>query len=305
MDYGQYEVKEDEFSELNIHVSISNSYCPDNLEFLSIGNSDKNNKRGKYGEGLKMAILIFKRQEHYISINTNGKSFKPDIHNSLLGDTLKLNIDESPVTNGFVINFILPIEIYNNFKINHLIKDSDILFDDEYYGRIVNKEIGRIYCSGLFVCKVDNISNSYDINHKHLPLTRDRNLPRTFNLNWAMSKINEKHNEIKIEDLSYSDTLYVDNIPEKELNKIELNIVGNSIEPTYKNKEKTQIIKNQNVRKFILTHNLFKNIKEKLKKVIISKLGLTEMLLQFKENHIHDQKAIEDFDLILEIVKNK
>ena len=39
-----------------------------------------------------------------------------------------------------------------------------------------------------------------------------------------------------------------------------------------------------------------------MKKYIAKKLGLYDMLLEFKEKHVHSTEAVADFDLILEKV---
>ena len=62
MDYGKYTyyAKINNDSEELYNVTIKNDYKPNNLEFLRIGNSMKEDGSiGKHGEGLKMAFLIF------------------------------------------------------------------------------------------------------------------------------------------------------------------------------------------------------------------------------------------------------
>lgn len=298
MDYGEYQIDIQ-----NEKICISNNYAPENLEFLALGNSDKKEgSRGKYGEGLKMALLIFKRENIPVEINTLDKKLKPTFINSAVGEVFAISIEES-ISDKFSICFKLNLEIWKNYY-NSIIKKEDILFDDKYYGKIVNKEKGNIYCGGLFVKKVNNLSKSYDINVSHLPLTRDRNLPQTFDVNWATSKINQSQGKLKITDLSYSDTSYVEEIPESIKKQIKPRLVGNSIEATYKHKEKDIVIKNDYVKNIVLKDNFFKKSIKKLRNYLLETVGAYDLLVQFRDKHIYNPIAIEEFNSILEKLKN-
>lgn len=255
MDYGDYEINTE-----NNTVKISNNYNPDNLEFLTLGNSNKSTgSRGKYGEGLKMALLIFARENINVKVETPTKTLIPTFIQSEVGEIFAINILDI-INEKFSISFDINLDIWNDYY-NSVIKKEDVLFDDEYYGRIVDRTAGEIYCGGLFVNKVDNLSKSYDINVSHLPLTRDRNLPKTFDVNWATSHINESQGKISLKDLTYSDTAYVHSIPEDIKQKIEPRLVGNSIEATYKNEEGIDVvIKNESIKNIVLRDNFLRKL---------------------------------------------
>lgn len=300
MDYGDYEIVYTDDG-----ISISNGYVPNNLEFLALGNSDKKaDSRGKYGEGLKMALLIFAREGIDITIQTTDKMISPVFVDSEIGEIFAIQIENKVLGDNFCISFNLGIDVWQKYY-DSIIKEDDIIFDDNYYGRIVNKETGNIYCGGLFVKNINNLSKSYDINVAHLPLTRDRNLPVAFDVNWATSKINSKQGKLKVADLSYSDTEYIDDIPTEVKEQIRPKLVGNSIEATYKHKGKDVVIKNEKVKSIILSDNFFKRTIKRLRNYLLNKIGVYDMLVQFGEKHVHGTQAKEEFNLILEKLKNE
>ena len=69
----------------------------------------------------------------------------------------------------------------------HCFAEDDIIFNYPSYGSIVNKEAGNIYSGGLFVCKLKNFTNAYDIIPSKMPLDRDRCVPQSFDVNYYSS----------------------------------------------------------------------------------------------------------------------
>lgn len=297
-DFGDYKVDIPESGK----VVITNDFVPDDLSFLAIGNSDKKEgSRGKYGEGLKMALLIFAREGRFIQIETTKHIIVPEFVETQLGKTFSILLsDNKVVQTGFKITFDIDLDFWLDYYHNKLIHDKDIVFDDGYYGRIVDKPKGSVFCGGIFVAKVKNLSKAYDINVQHLPLTRDRNLPQTWDVNWATSKINEKHGIIKVQDFTHSDTIFVEKIPPKIKKEIRPMLVGNSIEATYKEKGKDIIIKNDNVKKAMLKDSFFERTIKRLRAYLIKKIGVYEMLVQFRDKYIHSEEAKLEFNSILE-----
>ncbi len=303
MDAGEYKVsygKDD--------ICISNSFVPKNLEFLALGNSAKEaGSRGKYGEGLKMALLIFAREGYDIIIQTTEKNIRPVFIDTSIGETLALEVDngkvdEGETPNNFCIYFRMPYDIWKEYY-DSVIKPEDVIFDDGYYGRIVEREAGNLYCGGLFVKHIKNLSKAYDLNVAHLPLTRDRNLPVALDVNWACSKINSKYGQLKVTDLTYSDTEYVDDLPKEVKKQIEPKLVGNSIEATYKHEGQDVVIKNDHVKAIVLKDSFFKSTVKKLRNYLLDKIGVYEMLVQFRNKHIHNSQARDEFNVILEKLK--
>lgn len=98
IDYGEYNIVTESCLDEFIYVSLDNKYNPTDLEFLAIGKSIKHGDQsiGKHGEGLKMAMLIFLRENLEIWIDTQLGRLKPIWNNQdHIGETLAINVDNS------------------------------------------------------------------------------------------------------------------------------------------------------------------------------------------------------------------
>ncbi len=305
LDYGKYDETYITHGN-NIKVTLSNDWIPKGLDFLRIGNSKKDNidAIGKHGEGLKMAFLIFLRMAISSKIITQKHEIIPNFYiDTEIGECFCLEYKEHNLeVNRFSIEFECPEKDYFDF-VNNIIKKEDIIFTDNYWGDIVNKDKGNIYSGGLFIINLENISKAYNIKPKHMPLDRDRSVPRAFDVSYTSSKINEAYGKWNSKDLHYSDTVYIDKVPEEVKREFKPIFVGNSIEFVSKNdKGKNVILKNDNIKSILKKDSFFTSIIKSMKLYIAKKLGLYDMLLEFKQKHIHEYDAIMDFDLILERV---
>ena len=313
IDYGEYEeslelvAPESTDKEDMIQVVISNDWIPENLEFLRIGRSVKQglNSIGKHGEGLKMAFLIFERLGYYSEIQTPEFNITPEFHSDEnIGEVFLLNYEKhDDWITGFRILFKIPKNDFDEFRSN-IIQPEDIIFNHPNYGCLVDKPNGNIYSGGLFVANIPNIGRAYDINPEHLPLDRDRCAPGTWDTNWATSKILEAHGKWSSKDLSFSDTIYIDTLPEESKHHFTPILVGDEIEVVYKTEDGQQkMVKNDRIKEMIHKDSYFASAIKKLKVFVMKKMGLYDMLLEFKAKHIHSEQARLDFDLILERVE--
>lgn len=304
LDYGDYESHIIHENDELIHVCLRNNYVPQNLEFLRIGNSGKRETEavGKHGEGLKMAMLIFAREDCKIEIITDQYRLTPGfINNSECGDLFCINYGpaehEEPVQE-FVISFMIDPTTYKEF-VDDIITEDDIIFQNNY-GAIVDKPKGNIYSGGLFVANVKNLAKAYDIKPRFLDLDRDRATPKTFDVHYYASRINESQGEFTFEDLECNDLSYIHSLPEKMLEEITPTIVGNEIEYM----REGVVIKNTTVIDVVKSTSYFSEQIAKLKMALIKGLGLYDMLVDFQKKHVHSTEAQQDFELILNHVKN-
>lgn len=308
IDYGKYTVKE--FPEGDtVKIIISNDYKPENLMFLKVGTSDKGNNQdaiGKYGEGLKMAFLVALREDFTINIKTNKYFIKPVIFkDNELGDCLAVDYGYRLGTPDALFTTTIRCDraIWNTFK-EGILEAKDKLFSDPYHGDIVDKEAGNIYVGGLYVCKLTNFKKAYNFPPLRIPLDRDREMPRTFDVNWHASKIQEAQGHLNATDTTYDDTQYVEKLPEKVYKQVTPRIVGTSVEFTTKDdKGEDVVITNSSVKEQLKRSNFFKDIIQKLKMSLIKGLGLYDLLLQFKEKHVRGSEMEQDFEMILNQVK--
>ena len=308
LDYGHFSEEVLDIEKKKVRVIITNTFNPEDYRFLSIGTSKKTEEssRGKHGEGLKMAFLVFLRSLNFMSITTNGKEFTPEMHhNEFLGETLSLVVTEVEVNNLFVTTLELLKEDYLLFKSN-LIVEKDKIFTDKYHGSIVDKPKGNIYVGGLFVCHLNNLFKSYDLNPAVISLDRDRSLPKHFELSYHTSKLLEMYGQWEMESTNTIDTSYISEIPEKILPKVTPVLVGNAIEYTYKvtdketGEEKEEIVKNSSIKEALTSNSYFTKAINKLKRFLLDKLSITDSILAFRDKHCKSVEAKRDFDILLE-----
>ncbi len=309
MDFGDYkESIQFSLDDKTAFVSITNSWEPKSLDFLRIGNSRKSdpaNSVGKHGEGLKMAFLIFLREKLQIKLFTNKFKVYPIVdYDQDLGPCFALDYFEHGFTinNDFTIEFDCPKEIFLEFH-NNIIKEEHILHTDNSYGDIVDKKVGNIYSGKLFVTSIPNFTKAYNIRPDQLPLDRDRAVPGSFDVEYACSKINESYDKWTAKELSFSDTRYVNKVPDRVKEEITPKIIGNAIEFTIKNeKGEDEVIKNTTFTEALRRDSFFQATIKKLKNYIAKKLGLYDLLLEFKAKHVHGADALADFEVILDRV---
>ena len=308
LDYGEYSLitKEDDNTG-NIIVKVSNTYKPDNLEFLRVGNSGKANDAttiGQHGEGLKMAFLIFKREGLEIKLRTQSHIFIPTSYINELGECFGIEYyKHEEVRDTFDLMFTIPKSYYDTF-IKTIINKEDVLFECPTYGRIVAKTKGDIFVGGLFVCNKHNFSKAYDFNPQHIKLDRDRAMPSDFEIKWVTSKMMESYKDFKASDIQYADMEFVSHISEPEIKKFKPTLVNGSVEftTTVVNKDgkvEDVFVKHDTVKATLRNHSWFQSTIEKLKMFILKKLGITEMLEEFKKTHRMYGEMAKDFDLII------
>lgn len=307
IDYGEYEIDK-AYSEDITHVVLKNEYCPKDLEFLAIGKSIKHGEQsiGKHGEGLKMAMLIFLRENLDFFIDTPFGRLEPFWETQPhIGETLAINIDGDFIDNKFTVAFQIPTELYETF-IKDIIQPTDKIFTYPTYGSIVDRPKGNLYAGGLFVCNLPNLSKAYDILPKELTLDRDRKMPKSFDVSYKTSKINEAHAEWTFEDQNYSDTQYVSNIPKEKLSQVKAREVQGKVEffvPAFNKEEGKEVltqITNESLKETLHKHSFFSKAVKGIKNYIASKLGVKDLLIQFRNKYCYNDDARRDFDIILE-----
>src|SRR6185312_10081790 len=214
----------------------------------------------------------------------------------------KYEIHHEPIDTPYTLSFsIFKVDIES--FLDSIIKESDVIFSDNYWGEIVNKPKGNIYSGGLFVATVTNLNKSYNINPAHMELDRDRSVPRAFDVNYAASKLNEAQGKFEANDTAYDDYSYVQDIPAEIKPTFKPRMIGNNVEFTYKDENNIdQVVKNRSVVEALKKDSFFEDAIKKLKKYIAKKVGLYDMLVEFKKKHTLYGEAAQDFDLILERV---
>lgn len=306
IDYGDYE-EEAVHRGNTVEVKLTSGWAPDSLEYLRIGNSKKesnHNTIGHHGEGLKMAFLILLREGFNAMIFTNKYAVYPEwYHDSEIGSCFCFQYEIHDFTEApYTLEFNCPSLWFTEFH-ESLIKPTDIIYAHPEWGDMVDKKAGDIFSGGLFVANLGGMSRAYNIQPRHLPLDRDRCVPRAFDVEYAASMILDASKKMTVKDLSYSDTRYSYRLPEDMIKKVKPRRVGNDIQFTIKDDEgKDQIIQNTSIRDHLKTHSLFQKAIAGIKRFLAKQLGLYDMLIEFKQKHVHSSEALQDFELILEKV---
>jgi len=304
-DYGKFKevIKCNNKKPKSVIVTLTNDWQPDNLDFLRIGNSrKKEGSIGKHGEGIKMAFMILLRNGFSSRIITNKSVVIPSTYSDVeIGECFcfeYFSIDSK--SNNFIVKFEIDAKVFKSFRDN-IITAKDIEYTDSYYGDIVNKTKGAIYSGGLFVAQLSNLSRAYNIRPEYLQLDRDRSVPRSFDVNWAASKILESFDKWNFVDETYDDTQFISKVPDHIKKEVKPIIVGSSVEFVRKDeKGEDVVITNSNIKEVLKKDNFFQSAIKKLKHFVAKQLGLYDMLIEFKEKHVHSHEARIDFDLILE-----
>jgi hypothetical protein len=303
IDYGKYKEKVKKVRDNNVMVTLSNDWKPANLDFLRIGNSrKKEGSIGKHGEGMKMAFMIFQRNNLYSQIVTHQSVAIPSsYYDEEIGECFSFEyFDINSRSQNFIIQFVIDKDVFYKFR-NNIITEKDVEFTNKYYGDIVAKPKGSVYSGGLFVALLPNLSRAYNIRPEHLQLDRDRSVPRSIDVNWAASKILDSYEKWNFVDETYDDTQFISTVPEHIKHEVKPVIVGSSVEFVRKNDVGEEVvITNSNIKEVLKRDNFFQSAIKKLKQFVAKKLGLYDMLIEFREKHVHNNEARIDFDLILE-----
>lgn len=303
LDFGSFKESVKTVKNGKVLVTISNDWKPKNLDFLRIGNSrKKEGSIGKHGEGIKMAFMIFLRNNLYSQIITNNSVVVPSSYvDDEIGECFSFEyFNIKSRSERFIVQFVIDKAIFKSFRDN-IITEKDIEYTDKYYGDIVNKPKGCIYSGGLFVAQLQNLSRAYNIKPEHLQLDRDRSVPRSFDVNWAASRILDSFDKWNFVDETYDDTQFITKVPDDIKTEVKPVIVGSSIEFIRKDEKGEEVvITNSNLKEVLKKDNFFQSAIKKLKQFVAKKLGLYDMLIEFKEKHVHSYEARVDFDLILE-----
>ena len=316
IDYGEYNISTKEIVDNPdiIKVRISNNYIPEKLEFLRIGNTDKgsnSNAIGHHGEGLKMAFLIFLRENHNFKILTPNWVITPDWSiDDLIGETLRIKYTTNCASwykEGFITEFDCPKGVYEEF-ISDIINEDDIIYKG-YYGDIVDKPKGNIYSGNLFVCNIPKLSHSYNIKPSYLSLDRDRSVPSDWDIEYYTSKINQDYNKSKeisvtTKELEGKDYAYTDELPNNIVNQFNRRKLGNKF--VYINKVDNEHVQNRRITEILDKHPKFakdkkvsarQQFKYKLEKT--KRKSLKTLLKDFKSNYCKSTDMLDDINIII------
>ena len=307
LDYGEYEY-DIQSSDTKDYIKISNTWEPENLNFLIIGESEKtNNNRGKYGEGLKMSALVLLRNGFDLRIETASTvaQFKLCNNGKETVDTLGVEIGNITISTytDFEVYMILPKGFFTDFLAN-MIQPVDIIHHVEGYGSIVAKPKGNIYVGGLYVCNLKGFNYAYDFYPNKVPLDRDRSVPRDFDVKWCAGKIQETYSEFDTSGRTV-DTVYstpsTPDIYRPTIRNGEVTFMTKrEVVDTETNKiEVKEIEVSSNFKDKLIDSGWFNKTIFKMKQFLSKSLSLDVLAYNFRKKYCRSDAMKKDFDIIL------
>jgi len=306
IDFGDFKSSQDENESELVTVQLANSFSPNNWEFLKVGFSKKSGESiGGHGEGLKLAGLIFLRQDLQFYINCPlGLATPVFYQDENLGECYGLQIDSSVSSDEFKIVFEAQKEDIKVFEEGY-IKKEDIV-QSCYYGDIVSKTPGNVYIGGLFVCKLDKFKHAFNFKPSMISLGRDRDVPSNWDLEYYSNQIIlacAKDLDFKSDDI-FNREYFTGDIPNELASKF-TPILNNQGDLSFKS-GKTVVTDNSLVYKLKTNSTLAPKV-EKLRYKAILKGGKKSpynQLIELRDGLSLNQSQRIKFETILKLSKN-
>lgn len=163
---------------------------------LILGISDKTGDHttiGKFGEGLKLALLVLCRDGIHISIQIDDKIWYPTFKWSAQYNTELLTIEEIPAEKP-VSGVTVTISGLSDYQKEKVIESCLRMQKDlgetitTHMGKILKDRKGKLYCNSLYICDT-SYEYSYDILPEFIELERDRQTVDYWELGKAVCKI--------------------------------------------------------------------------------------------------------------------
>jgi hypothetical protein len=187
-------------SQTLIITNHNTSLLRESLLFGITAKKGDDNTIGTFGEGYKLALLVFARLGYEVSIwNYNeGEVWVPKIIRSrrfssdlLVIDINDMNKEIAPSSGlSFVINGVTERLFKGIEKTNlHIKPVEDVI--ETHFGKILLKENynGMVFVNGLYICTKPIFDFGYDIKPSFITTGRDRNLVADFDLSWITSRM--------------------------------------------------------------------------------------------------------------------
>ena len=204
---------------------------------LLLGESGKNDSSlvGKYGEGLKLAALVFARDGVPFSIYTGYEKWTPIFEKSDTFGTEVLKFIIENVDAKHIDSVVIRIGNIEQHEMLGFRKDFIAL--DRFLGRdigayrlcdygtvLLNSEYsGRFYVNGLFVCDDSDFKYGYDFKAEYVNLDRDRRAMNYYDMCELTARSLTNCGDINILingfNKSITDLYNAENVLDKELSK--------------------------------------------------------------------------------------
>lgn len=189
------------YDSIQQRIIIGNKLSSLSRSTLILGETSKTGNRdliGQYGEGYKLAILVFLRLGVRVRVRTGNEIWAPAIKYS---DQFETDVIVIEVIKTGMYTDTLMFELdgitdndYSVFSLNCLYLSPALNKISTSMGDILLDESmrGKIFVEGLFVCSFfekEKIRYGYNMKARYLELDRDRRKVSTFNLTWELGRM--------------------------------------------------------------------------------------------------------------------
>lgn len=267
-------------------------------------------KRGKFGEGYKLALLVLCRLLHKVTIHSGDEIWYARLEHDDTFDTKLLKVDIFPATHTepgvkFVISDVSEgdfADIQGNIRADSV----NIILDGE-------EEEGRLYVGGLFVAQVEGFKHGYSFLPGVVKLDRDRGMVDGFDLAYQTSALwSQRGGERAVELMKEEapDVRYVEyhSTPSSALALSSLSYFHSTYglrAVPVSSQDEIQRAAKAGLR-WILVPEVLRNVLRTVKSWIIPNAKSTlELLEDFRNKHADrlSQPALKDLDEIIESLK--
>lgn len=194
LDSGEYIIHDEIIGEVTIVNRLFNPVTLDELTLLGETDKHDNSSIGRFGEGFKLAMLVFARSEAQVEVEVGvGDCF---IAPKIVNNRFCLEVENAEA---------LPDATYFVVQLRYLGVEDDIdslllkryhlteVFDNGS-GCATYLPGGKLFVGGMFVCDTQ-LKYSYNFHPSKLRLDRDRNSAPEFDLLWETTKLWAQHGE--------------------------------------------------------------------------------------------------------------
>jgi len=203
IDSGEYIIQDGTCGEYCITNRLYKPVTLDELTLLGETDKHDNSSIGRFGEGFKLAMLVYARCERQVDIVVRiGECY---IMPRIINNRFCLEIEKAET---------LPDAAYFSVSLRYLGVEEDIdalllrrhklteVFDNGS-GCAAYTPGGKLFVGGMFVCNTP-LEYSYNFHPSKLKLDRDRNSAPEFELTWETTKLWAQHGEpSKVAELAH------------------------------------------------------------------------------------------------------